>query len=398
MWTHGYAGTGAALPVPSNPIMRRYLLDNGYAWAASSYTKNYYDVRAGIEDTNALALNFNAIAAAKGRPLATPTKIFITGISMGGHIAAAAVEAEAKSSAINKVNYAGAVPMCGVVGDTELFNYFGAYQVVAQQLAGVPVTAWPVTNFAALTPQIRSALWTNFPTTAAPIGVTNAQGDKLKTAMAYVTGGPRPFYNEGFAQLGNQTNIWSSLGGDGTINGILNDNVVDTSGFTYKVDASSATPTAADNAFNAAAFKIHATDNANRQRSDGLRWIPKANGDFSVPVVTLHTLGDLFVPFSMEQVYHARAVSKGNDKFLVQRAIRDVGHCTFTAAEATTAFDDMIKWEADGTKPAGDDVTTPATVAASSYGCTFTKNTPSAEDYTAPAARAAYQANYPACP
>ncbi|MDB5817380.1 MAG: hypothetical protein JWQ11_1020 [Rhizobacter sp.] len=398
MWTHGYAGTGAVLPTPSNPIMRRYLLDNGYAWAASSYTRNYYDVRAGIEDTNALALNFNAIATAKGRTLATPTKIFITGISMGGHIAAAAVEAEARSQAINKVSYAGAVPMCGVVGDTDLFNYFGAYQVVAQQLAGVPVTAWPVTNFATLAPQIQAALWTNFPTAANPIGVTNAQGDKLKTAMAYVTGGPRPFYNEGFAQLGNQTNIWSSLGGDGTINGILNDNVVDTSGFTYKVDASSATPTAVDTAFNAAAFKIHATADANRTRSDGLRWIPKANGDFSVPVVTLHDLGDLFVPFSMEQVYHARAVAKGNDKFLVQRAIRDVGHCTFTAAEATTAFDDMIKWEAGGAKPAGDDVVTAATVAAPTYGCTFTKNTPSTEDYTSPTARAAYQANYPACP
>ena len=54
MYAHGYAGTGAALRADA-PLIRRYLIQNGYAWAASSYTKNYYDVRAGVEDTNALA-------------------------------------------------------------------------------------------------------------------------------------------------------------------------------------------------------------------------------------------------------------------------------------------------------------------------------------------------------
>jgi hypothetical protein len=34
----------------------------------------------------------------------------------------------------------------------------------------------------------------------------------------------------------------------------------------------------------------------------------------------------------------------------------------------------MIKWERDGIKPQGDDVVTPSVVAASTYGCKFTKN------------------------
>ena len=103
---------------------------------------------------------------------------------------------------------------------------------------------------------------------------------------------------------------------------------------------------------------------------------PGINGEFSVPVVSLHTLGDLFVPFKMEQVYATRAKAKGNDKWLVQRAIRDVGHCAFTAAEAAAAFDAMVKWEAGGPKPAGDDVLTPSVVADPKYGCAFTVNTP----------------------
>jgi hypothetical protein len=397
MWAHGFRGTGPNLTVDT-PIMRRYLLDNGYAWAASSYSKNYYDVRVGVEDTNALALNFVQIAAAKGRTLAAPSKIFITGLSMGGHITAAAIEAEAKANAINKVNYAAAMPICGVLGDTELFNYFGGYQVAAQQLAGFPITSFPTTDFAALAPAIRSALWTNFPTATSPVGQTNAQGDKLKNAVMNLSGGDRPFYNEGWANAGNQGNIFASLGGDGTITGILNDNVLDTTQLFYKVDATSTSNTALDTAFNNSAFKIRPTADANRLRRDGLRWIPTSPGDITVKVMSLHTLGDLFVPFKMEQVYFDRIKAKGKESLLVQRAIRDVGHCAFTAAEASTAFDDLVKWEAGGPKPGGDDVKTPATLASPTYGCAFTKNTPSAEDFTAPATRAAFQASYPACP
>ena len=35
----------------------------------------------------------------------------------------------------------------------------------------------------------------------------------------------------------------------------------------------------------------------------------------------------------------------------------------------------MIKWERDGVKLGTDDVVTPATVAANTYGCTYTRNT-----------------------
>ena len=71
MYAHGYAGTGEFLGI-SNPSIRRHLIENGYAWAASSYRANYYDVRAGVEDTNALALAFNRIAADNGRALKKP--------------------------------------------------------------------------------------------------------------------------------------------------------------------------------------------------------------------------------------------------------------------------------------------------------------------------------------
>ena len=160
MYAHGYAGD-VNLLVVNNPSIRRYLIQNGYAWAASSYSKNFYDVRAGVEDTNALALQFNAIAKANGRELAAPSRLYITGHSMGGHITAAAIEDEAYATANNKVKYNGAVPMCGVLGDTELFDYFSGAQVAAQALAGLP--KYPTVNWSDIKAQVTGTLYTAFP-------------------------------------------------------------------------------------------------------------------------------------------------------------------------------------------------------------------------------------------
>ncbi len=367
MYAHGFAGTGAALIV-QNPLIRRYFIQNGYAWAASSYSKNYYDVRAGVEDTNALALQFTKIAAANGRTLATPSKYFITGVSMGGHITGAAIEDEAAATAINKVKYSGAVPMCGVMGDTELFNQFAAMQVTAQALAGVP--SYPSDKWSEISTLVTSALWTTFPTTP------TATGAKYVSVLQNITGGPRPLFAQGLAFGGSFPSAYGTFGSDGTVTGILNKNVLDTTAYTYTIDGDVAGTTA----LNAAVLKLSPTANANRLRTDGLRWVPKINGEFKIPVVSIHTLGDLFVPFSMQQVYQKRVAAKGNSAFLVQRAIRGASHCDFTVAEASEAFDAMIKWEGGGAKPAGDDVVTPATIAAATYGCTFTRNTLGADD------------------
>jgi pimeloyl-ACP methyl ester carboxylesterase len=365
MYAHGYAGTGAALGF-TNPSIRRHLIENGYAWAASSYSKNYYDVRAGVEDTNALARNFNAIASQNGRALAAPTKTYIIGHSMGGHISAAAVEQETILMAVNPYRYDGAVPMCGVHGDTELFDYFAAYQLAAQTLAGFGTTSF--TDWATIAANVRTAMFTTFST------VPTAEGLKLREAVKNLTGGERPVFLQGYGNSGLQNVVWGTFGGNGTVNGILNRNVLDTNRFVYHLDADMTTQSATEAAFNASIQRVTAVADANRVRTDGLRWIPIVHGRFSVPVVTLHTLGDMYVPFSMQQIYRARAEANGSGNLLVQRAIRAPSHCDFTIAEQIEAFNAMVTWEQTGVKPAGDDVATPATVASPTYGCTFTRN------------------------
>ncbi len=363
MYAHGYVGTVPQLRV-STPSIRRHLIEQGYAWAASSYSKNWYDVRAGVEDTNALALNFKKIAADNGRVVRSPYKTYIIGHSMGGHITGAAIEEETYKTVVNKQKYDGAVPMCGVMGDTELFDYFGAYQMSAQTLAGY--ADHPSDQFGEIAADVRNTLFTRFS------DQPTAQGEKLRQIVKNLTGGERPVFAQGFANTGLQSVVWGTFGRDGTVNGILTKSSVDTRQFTYQLDND---PAVSDEeaALNAAIPDLTGDPDANRLRADGLRWVPKVNGEFKIPVVSIHTLGDMYVPFSMQQIYRKRAEARGNGDLLVQRAVRAPSHCDFTIQEQVEAFDAMVNWVENNVKPAGDDVGTPSTVADPNYGCAYSR-------------------------
>jgi len=347
MWAHGYRGVGLELTV-SNPRLREYFLSNGFAWAASSYSRNGYDVSVGVQDTHALTQLFNGIV---GRP----RRVYLAGESMGGHITAAAIEQY-------REEYDGAMPVCGVLGDHELFDFFLDYNLVAAALAGVPMTfpPDPVQWTNVTVPQITANLATTWPT------VLNVDGEHLKAMTELRSGGIRPLFDVGW-------NVWASflftLGtGDGTLPrspGV----VVDNTDAVYQFDTDPAL-TPAEQALNAEVVRV-AQDPSGRVEH-GLANVPVVNGTPSVPVLSMHTLGDLFVPFSMEQVYAGRVAANGLSDLVVQRAIRDVGHCGFTATELERGFADLVNWVEHGIRPAGDDVLDPAVVAQPGFGCTFT--------------------------
>lgn len=375
MYAHGFRGEGPELTV-DNPPMRAYLLQEGYAWAASSYSTNFYDVRAGVEDTNALALAFNDITAENGLTLAAPTKRYITGVSMGGHVAGAAIERETQDTANNFVPYDGAAPMCGVMGDTELFDYFTAYGLALYELAGVGADSFPVSeaDAAEKVAVARDTLWQNYSVTQAANTLT-AAGQPLFPILQNLTGGARPVYNVAFG--GFQNLLQGFAGADGTITGILNESVVDTTDVTYRFLSAPGQPLIGPEVpFNANIIQAEAVAGANGLRDDGLRLIPKVNGDLyaDIPVVTVHTLGDLFVPISMQQIYRTRMEENNFGDNLVQRAVRAPGHCDFSFAEFENTLDAMLQWEQDGIKPAGDDFLDPAVVANDQFGCQFTVN------------------------
>lgn len=358
---HGFRGTcqpdgsgSCELTVDNAPI-RRYLIENGFAWAASSYSENGYQISAGVIDTHALGTLFRGLVG-------NPRHTYLMGFSMGGHVTGVSIEQFPNF-------YDGAMPMCGVMGDNELFDFFLDANMVATTLADQENRIqFPLPegfNYQEdVVPDIKSALGPAFPV------VLNAEGQHVKNSWEILSGGDRPIYEHGwlFWNLIAPDFIFGLFGGDSSI-GVAPASVTSNIDTVYQLDN--------DPGLNADEIDLNGrvprTDSPPQAiHPDGLAAIPRVNGTFRIPVLSLHTLGDLFVPFHMEQIYKRRAIASGVGDLLVQRAIRDPQHCGFSQTEIEEAFADLVNWVETGMKPAGDDVLDPAEVAAEDYGCQFT--------------------------
>lgn len=380
MYTHGFRGEGAEVTV-DNPPLRAYFLTFGYAWAASSYSKNFYDVKVGVEDTNALVRHFKDT-------IGEPDRTFIHGFSMGGHIIGAAIEmypnvkcrdgrrgrlcrkiANLLGKISGGVAYDGAVPMCGVMGDTELFDYFGDFSRGSEANAGISTVYPPPADYNETTlPSVLAALFYSYPTVPSA-----GAGENQKELLRQISGGDRPIFDTAFPFWQDLLYGFNSSSGD--VSGIVSGNLYDNIGKVYQFDGNPAL-TPDEHAFNANIARIARDRGVNREKFLKLERIPTIHGRLAIPVISLHTLGDLFVPFSMEQIYAREARHHRRSKFLASRATRNIGHCQFSGGELIEVFDDMVNWVNTGVKAAGDDILNPAAMAAPDMGCQFTRGGP----------------------
>ena len=347
MWAHGFRGQTKVLTVdPPAFGLRQRLLDQGYAWAASSYYANGYDVRAGVLSTRDLAKH-------AGRLLGHPSRTYLAGVSMGGHITARSLEQFPGE-------YDGALPMCGVLGDHELFDFFLDYHLVAQALAGERAYPPPDDYLTAVVPRIQHKLGLDGLEPGGP-DTTNDRGKQLRVVTVNRSGGPRPGAEAAFASWKDFLFTLVAQQSGSSLSespGQVATNV----GRLYQPNA----PVDV----NAIVQRVP-PDNPVARRSARLSEVPQVFGRPRVPVLTLHGLGDLFVPFSMERIYEEEVARNGRSPLLVQRAIRTVGHCEFSPNEAGAAWDDLVRWVRTGERPAGDDVATASVVATPEYGCRF---------------------------
>jgi pimeloyl-ACP methyl ester carboxylesterase len=349
MWAHGYRGASTVLTVdPPGFGLRQKLLDQGFAWAASSYYANTYDVKAGVLGTRDLAKHFHKLVG-------KPTDTFIVGASMGGHVIGRSLEQFPGF-------YKGALPLCGALGDHELFDYILDYNLVAQAVSGIH--AWPAPDdyLSAVVPRIQAELGLT--------GVPNERGAQFVSIVTNRSGGPRPGAAQAFA-------FWKDF-----LFGLATTASGDSLAANPGQIATNATTRYEPNApvdVNRSVERV-LPQNLKARLTPKLTEVPRIAGRPTAPVLSLHGLGDMFVPFSMEQIY-ARDVDR-NDRghLLAQRAIRTINHCEFSPTEVGTAWDDLVTWADTGRRPAGDLVDDPAVVAAPDYGCRFSD--PAA--YTAP--------------
>jgi hypothetical protein len=362
VWAHGFRGTGLELYVDNHPL-RDLLIPLGYAWAASSYTRNDYDITSGVQSTHALIKHFNGLVG-------KPEQILMSGASMGGHITGVIIEQYPNL-------FDGALPICGVMADYEMFDYYADFNLAAQELGIGPGSSEfpvdPANYIGATVPAIKSNL------EAFPGGwpvILNEQGGNFKNLVELRSGGDRPNFDEAWFFWNTVPEFASGPGNFlfdlGTTDGTLVRSpgvAVDNSDAVYQFD-SDPELTPAEEELNAYIFRI--TADPQGRHKQGLAQVPVISGDIDIPVLTLHNLGDLFVPVLNQVEYAGRVAANGKDDLLVQRAIRGVLHCDFTPQEFSQAFLDLVAWVNAGFKPAGDDFSDPAAVADPSFGCQFT--------------------------
>jgi len=342
MWAHGYRGLSYTL-TPETPGfgLRRTFLEQGYAWAASSYSTNGYDVGAGVRSMRDLATYASELLPRKA------SRTYVTGVSMGGHVIGRSLEQYPGF-------YDGAMPMCGQLGDVELFDFFVDYNLGAQALAGHDAYPYTKGYQSVDVPVIKERLGLG--------GTLTPEGEQLRAMTIERSGGPRPGAEAAVGQWKDFLFTLPSVDDGGTL-GFNIGRVATNQDAVY-------TPSSPVD-LNTEIERIDPIDPAGRY-SHRLNAPSRISGRPTAPVVSLHNLGDMFVPFSLEQIYAREVARHHRDGLVVQRAIRSAGHCEFSPAEASAAWGDLVDWVEHGDRPAGDDVLDRAAVAAPGYGCAFT--------------------------
>ncbi|MGE3073326.1 MAG: hypothetical protein AB7N24_04475 [Dehalococcoidia bacterium] len=329
LYAHGFAGFGTEVSVQTPPSsLRKYLISNGFAWGASSYSENGYVPGIGADDTLALKQKFIDEFGA-------PKETYIVGASMGGNVVALALENQAPA-------YDGGLSLCGALMGIGQIDYLASWVAAAEFTSGVH---FPIGEPGA---NLAGVFLSDVPRELGAPTTPTEKGLQFASIIKNLTGGPRPFFNEGFVE---QYTVNFGLALLDPERKFLVNKAATNAEVVYHIDPGLGLTDAEINS----GITRYASDPASRNAETH----PDAvltTGDISVPLLTLHGTGDLFVPITMERDYAAAVAKSGKSDLLVQRAIRSGGHCKFSADELTTAFEDLVTWVHDGTKPKGEDL------------------------------------------
>lgn len=328
LWAHGFAGFDRDVTVSNPPdALRRELINNGFAWAASSYRENGYVPATAAEDTLALKRFF-------AHEHGDPKRTYLLGESMGGAVVTLSLEQYPSE-------YSGALATCGALGGEEEIDYLLSWWLAAEFFARSPL---PIGQGAeAVGTALRDHVLPGLGNVRAP----NPAGQQFESVVRNLTGGPRPFFQRGFRDqyLANfgllllDPDRQTAIGRAATNVGVR-----------YRIDPALGMT---DDQVNSGIRRLAVLPPANGKPDPNAA---RTTGRISTPLLTLHNTGDLLVPIQQEVRYREKVQAAGGGNLLVQRAVRDSGHCQFSDAELTTSWRDLVHWVRDGARPTGDDL------------------------------------------
>ncbi|MDQ1379901.1 MAG: hypothetical protein QOJ71_620, partial [Actinomycetota bacterium] len=296
------------------PKIRRYLVSHGFAWAASSFSSTSLVPGRAADETAAL---WDYFVTKHGRP----TWTYAMGTSMGGWATHIAAERYPN-------RFDGALALCGAAGTTPGLRIEADFFVAAAFVAGVTQAEYDAA------PDVGKLIDARIlPALQSPPART-----RFENIVIDLTGGPRAFDNEG---IGLE---WQTKWRRARL--LVAARLVPPRTEPYRLGPTSDVTSAE---FDAKAIRLHSDEKGLRAFSAGT----DVTGNLAMPLLTMHTTGDEQVPIDQAQVLHARVHAAGRDALLVQRVVKDPGHCGFSSAEQEAAFAALQQWVEHGTRPDG---------------------------------------------
>ncbi len=321
LFAHGYVPAGAPadawkaqLALPGGPSLPDLVTQYGFAFAASSFSKDGLAVLQGVDDTMALIEIFKSTFGA------VPTRVFVTGVSEGGLIAAKALEQ-------NPDKLSGGLAACGPIGDfPKQINYFGDVRVLFDYFfPRVLGDAWTQSNIT-----IPPALMTGWEATYAPAVAAALKSNPLKAAQLISTGDIPIGLNPGNAGEAVLSALWYNVFATNDAMDTLGGNPLDNRRRWYSRSLNDFLLNLRVARFSAASAAI--AEMANYQTS----------GRLLRPLITLHTTWDPVVPAWQESLYAKKVAAAGKSHLLVRYPVPRFGHCAFNEGEVLIAFLTMV--------------------------------------------------------
>jgi pimeloyl-ACP methyl ester carboxylesterase len=322
LYAHGYISTKEDVSLPEEAgIIIPLLSSQGFAVAFSSYSENGWAVKDGVQRTHQLLGIFTS-------KFGQPTRVYISGASMGGLIA---IELAEKYPGV----FAGALPTCAVAGGAvRQVDYLANVRVLFDLFYPhvLPGDAGHVPGDIDINQAIIVA-------TAAIIA--NPAG---ALAIASIAQTPVPF--------ANPSEIPQSIVIALAAHAVTLPDLIDrTHGHPFfdnrRTVYTGALPQAALDIINATVERFDASPSA-------LQYLDRnyePSGDLRIPMLMLSTSRDPEVPRLHPLAYLNAVAATGSSDLLVQREINRYGHCNFTPEELGAAFTDLVRWVELGIKP-----------------------------------------------
>jgi pimeloyl-ACP methyl ester carboxylesterase len=346
LYSHGYVVPGTSNPAQDvgDPVTGSWLLTHGYALAGSSYATTGWAIQQALPDQIATLDVF-------GRRVGEPRHTIAWGHSLGGIITAGLIQRYPH-------RFNAALPMCGVLaGGVATWNTALDGAFAFQQLIDPSVQVINITNPLANLQNAEKA------GAAAQATAKGRARIALASALADTPGWFTPLSPEpaptNFTRQEKNQYLWDAnvdlpfiFAFRAELQARAGGNPSWNTGVNYvRQLARSADSREVHALYAAAGLSLRADlrklNEAKRVKADpsAVRYLARNisfNGRITVPVLSMHTVGDGLVIPQNEQAY-ANVVSRAGRSFLLRQVfVSRAGHCAFTPAETITAVRRLV--------------------------------------------------------